>query len=387
MNVIKRLVVCLLAILLACLNGDAQQPIPAFRFKSLIASGAKIGHYTLNADTDIDGIAINGNGDLAFSVSHLRLADSFGSAVLTPERVVATSLDHVGTKILLDIFAPSLALDDLGHVVFEASYKDGDAIRLGVFKEKEFQFIVNGPGAADDFSLSPDGRVLPKAGIVATAPPPTAPHASTGAAGRAFRQLGLNPTLLNELNRISPVVVPPNIVQTARGPQPSPPNPPQQVRPTAPPVQPAKPAPACALPVFPLPAEWSVTSDIKGPITSSVFDAPNGKPRTYESQLFGHMPTPFRDIFYTSDCVVQMIVISDAVLHGKVEFWTPNGLLTYTALDGFLLLQGYAGKVPPGAIARRDLMLKINRRGQIAMPIVIDPDGYAIVLATPIPGR
>jgi hypothetical protein len=372
---------------------QAQQPTPAFQFRALTASGAKIGHYVLSSDTDIDSIAINGNGDLVLAVSHLRLADSIGSAVLTPQRVVATSFDHIGTKILVDIFAPSLVIDEQGHAVFEASYKEGEGTHLGVFKEKEFQFVVNGPGAADDFTLSTDGRIVPKTGITPEAVPArsaTGPQQARGGPGRALQQMRINPALLRQLNTLSPLMVPPDILsQVTKGQQQ--PNTPQPAKPATPApkavTQAAKPAAACALPLYPFPVEWAVSSEMKGPITSSVFDGPNAKQRAYESPFFGHMGSPFRNVYYTPDCVAQMIVIGDSVVHGKVELWGPNGLITNTQPDGFLQLPGYTGKVPPGALSRRDVMLSINRHGQMAMVVTLDPEGFAVLLATPIPGR
>lgn len=123
---------------------------------------------------------------------------------------------------------------------------------------------------------------------------------------------------------------------------------------------------------------------MKGPLTSSVFDSPiPNRPRPYESTLFGHLPNAFRTVHFATDCSPQVIVIGDTTLRGKYEAWTPQGLLTATQPDGYLQLPGFTGKALPGDLARRDAPFGINQRGQIAMPVSIAPEGFAIVLATP----
>jgi hypothetical protein len=383
---------CVRALALFALTLDAQQPTPLFKFKPLTSTGTTIGRYTLAAETGIEGVAVNSNGEIAFVVSHLPMGKSFGSAVMTPERIIALTYDHVGgAKTLLDISGMALAIDDQRHVYYESSFQDGETTRLGIFRDKEFLFVVNGSGAADDFTVTPDGRVVPRAGAI-TSPVPTTTRSLTPITPRPQQASGVpsiftNPTLSDQTRRQIAkrfgIVLPPNPLaqppQQQQRPQPAAPTP----RPATPvQQQPARPAAPCTLPAFPLPADWIVGGESKGPITSTAFDAPGGKPRAYESPFFGHMGSPFRTILY-ADCVPQVIVVGDATLHGKFEFWTPNGLLTYTRPDGFLELPGFMGRVLPTTLARRDAPVQINRRGQVAFLVSLDPEGYAIILATP----
>jgi hypothetical protein len=377
---------------------NAQQPKVDFKFNPVVSSNAHFGRYTLTPDVQIEGIAVNGNGEVTFVVSHLPMGKSFGSAVMTPDRVIALTYDHVGgTKTLLDISGVALAIDDQRHVYYESSFQDGETTRLGVFKDKEFQFVVNGPGAADDFTVTPDGRITAKAGIVPTTAAPTASQSETKPRNPAQQRLGngnglpgifssstLSQQMRERIAKRYGIALPPNpMAQAPQPPQQQRPQPvPQASRPDYPPQAPAKPAAACALPAFPLPSDWVIGAQVKAPLTSSVFDAPGAKQRAYESPLFGHMGLPFRTILY-SDCVSQVIILGDGLLRGKFEFWTANGLLTYTRPDGFLELPGFGGKALPASLARRDAPIQINRKGQIVFLANLDSEGYAILLATP----
>jgi hypothetical protein len=384
MSIVKNVAVSLLLALIACFSAHAQQPSPVFRFSSLAASGTMIGEWPLNPDARIDGLAINNAGAVAFVISH----PAAGSAVLTPERVVAATSSMIGRKALLAIISQAVAIDEQGYVIYEASYREGEATHVGVFREDYFEFDVNGPGGPDDFTLTPDGRIVPRAGIVT--PPPVAPPAGAPAAQSGNTPCGPNikvkASVWDKLDKLSPVQIPHDILsqpcpQTRSKPAP------QQTRPVASPVP--APAPntgkiACALPPFPMPSEWAIGAEMKGPLASSAFDGPGpGKQRAYESLFFGHMGSPFRTIQYAGDCSAQLIVIGDSLLRGKFELWTPDGLLTYTQPDGYLQLPGFTGKVLPGALVRRDAPFRMNRRGQIAMPVGVEPGGYAILLATP----
>jgi hypothetical protein len=389
------------ATLLCCISSYAQQPSPAFHFDSVVRTGATIGGETLSPEARFENVAINNRGEVAFVSFHWPISEAFGSAVLTPKRVVAKSFDHIENRILLDFVAPALAIDEQGRVIYEATYLEDGTTHVGVFREERFLFAVNGPGSADDFTLSPDGRVVPKPGIAVTPPAPkvntqpnsTAPAPKTDDGGGSAPQIKLKKKWLDVANKYSPVAITPDVLSgppKAKQPPPSKPIA-TQSRPDAPaPVavaQPARPT-VCPLPVYPMPAEWVIGADLKGPITSSLFDGPGpAKPRAYESPFFGHMASPFRTVHFAADCSPQVIVIGDAALRGKFELWTPQGLLTVTQLDGYLQLPGFSGKGSSGDFVRRDAPLWINQRGQIAMSVSIAPEGYAIVLATPLTGR
>jgi hypothetical protein len=63
--------------------------------------------------------------------------------------------------------------------------------------------------------------------------------------------------------------------------------------------------------------------------------------------------------------------------------WSPKGMVTYTRRDGSLELNGYPGKVAPTQVIEADSPLRVNRKGQIAFPVRLEPEGSAILLATP----
>lgn len=121
-----------------------------------------------------------------------------------------------------------------------------------------------------------------------------------------------------------------------------------------------------------------------GPIASHVFEDPVTY-RTYQSQFFDTMSSPFRIIQFGSDCRALLIVIGDNTMHGRFEMWTPAGLLAVTNGEGFFEFPGFSWKVTPGPLVRTETPLRINHTGQIAVPVKSGSDS-CILLATPTGG-
>jgi hypothetical protein len=137
----------------------------------------------------------------------------------------------------------------------------------------------------------------------------------------------------------------------------------------------------CEAPEWPYPSEWNIGTAVIGPIASHVSEAPAKNP-IYDSPFFGKIPKPFREIQCSGAGTPLVIVIGDTKQR-QYEIWAGNGLLTHTRADGFLDLPGITGNVLPGQIIRGDTSLRINRVGQILMPVTLDPEGTALLLATP----
>jgi hypothetical protein len=352
--------------------------------KALVSTGVNIGGTSLHSSAVLDGIALSDTGEVAF-VARWPEAAKERTAVFTSRHLIARDGDTLDGKFLTRINATALAINNEGQVAFEAIY--GEPGQTGIFIGRKFAMALSTAGADNDFLLSDDGKVVLKAATAAAAKPAAAPRSGATPANNSIIPPGLValriPRSLQKMIRRpdSPIGgIDPNVLLRQQR------TPPQQRAQQTPPPQaksaPATPAHACTLPEFPYPPAWQVGDQMLGPIASHFFDAP-AKARSYESHFFGPMGTPFRVIQFSADCKPLLIVIGDNFLKGRFELWTPNGLLAHTKDNGFLAFDGVSGNVLPGALVRTEPPLRINRRGQIAMPVTIEPEGYAILLATP----
>jgi hypothetical protein len=369
-------------LVLLCSALSAQQPTP-YLFKTLVSTGANIGGTTLASSAVIDGIALSDTGDVAF-VARWPEGAKERTAVFTSRHFIARDGDTLDGKFLTRINATALAINNEGQVAFEALY--GNPGQTGIFIGRKFNIALSTAGADTDFLLSDDGKVVLKTATAAAAKPATPRSGATTANNSIIPPGVLALRIPRSLQKVlqrpdSPIGgIDPNVLLRQQR------TPPLQRAQQTPPPQaksaPATPAHACTLPEFPYPPAWQVGDIMLGPIASHFFDAP-AKARTYESRFFGPMGTPFRVIQFSSDCKALFIVLGDNFLKGRFELWTPNGLLTHTKDNGFLALDGFSGNVLPGALVRTEPPLRINRHGQIAMSVNIEPEGYAILLATP----
>jgi hypothetical protein len=369
---------------LAVFDGFSQQQTkPAYLFRTVLSTGGTVGGHRLSPTATFEGLAFNDAAEVAF-VIHWIDADWERSAVFTLNRRIAIAGDVIDGKPVTRILPAALAINNAGQVAFEASY--GNPTQIGIFVNRKFIMALSVSGSPNDFTLTDDGKITLK-DATAAAPTTTAaknvPWLPTGLWARLpapiQRKINSNPTV--------PIYIDPNIPVQRGGPvyPQRAPQSPQSAQAKSAPTPPAK---ACALPEFPIPAEWvAIGTDMKGPIASHIFDAP-AKARVYESRFFGPMGSPFRVIQFSADCKPLLIVIGDNFLKGRFEMWTPNGLFSRTLPDGggFLDLNGFAGRVLPDRLVRENTPLKINRHGQVLVPVSFDPDGYAIILGTPVGG-
>ena len=124
---------------------------------------------------------------------------------------------------------------------------------------------------------------------------------------------------------------------------------------------------------------------MSGPIMSGVFDpALNG--RGYYSPFFGQIAAPWRTVQFGPTCKPILVSVGDTANRSHMEFWTPAGPLMFTRPDGSLELNGFAEKALPGNLARADTPIRVNRRGQVLLPVTTGGSGFAVLLANPLGG-
>lgn len=120
---------------------------------------------------------------------------------------------------------------------------------------------------------------------------------------------------------------------------------------------------------------------MNGPIASHVFD-PAASGRTYLSPYYGILNTPFRTILFGSNCQPLLIAIGDGSARGRFEVWSPLGMVTRQKPEGFYEFKGFAGNVQSSSFLKPDAM-RVNKRGQVLIPVSLSPQGYALLLGTP----
>jgi hypothetical protein len=380
------------AYLLFALTLKPQKPQPqtAYRFEAL-TSDPTIGDYSLDSNAVIDATAINDAGEVAF-IAHWAAGTAERSAVFTTKHIVASQGEVVGERTITSISPASLAINNAGQVAYEATYAEPSGSRTGIFVEKCFILELSGGGAADDFIFSNDGRVLPKPGIAVPPPPPVqtvSPAPAPTTPQSPGSPSGLHPKLSSKvwgrISKLSPIEIAPNTGSQTHA------TPPQQPAPTPRPAEPkpvapmpaAPPVRICNPPAFPFPPEWQIGDDPGGVIASHLVEG-QGKTRPYDSPLYGRINSPIRVTQFSADCRPLLIEISDAATRGRIEIWSPVGLVTYLQPSGFFIFNGLKQRVPPGAFTRAETTIRVNARGQIAIPVSLSPEGPAILVGTPI---
>jgi hypothetical protein len=361
----------------------------AYRFETLIP-GTPMGDNTFDPDAVVDGTAINDAGEVAF-VAHWLDGSVERAAVFTTKRIVASEGELIGGKAISGISAACLTINSAGQVAYEATFTDLSGSQTGVFVEKRFLLALSNGGTAGDFVFTNDGRVLPRPGIAVAAASPVQPTPSLSAtpapqstpSGSKWHPT-LSQKIWDKINKVSPVQIPNDIgSQPQAAPQQQ--SPPTQnpgepksatAMPTAPPVR------ACNPPAFPFPPEWQLGDDPGGIITSHLVEAP-GKTKPYDSPFYGHISAPIRVTQFSEDCRPLLIEISDTSIRGRIEIWSPAGLVTYLQASGFFAFNGIAQHVPTGAFTRAETTIRINKHGQFAIPVSLSPHGSAILIGTP----
>jgi hypothetical protein len=132
-----------------------------------------------------------------------------------------------------------------------------------------------------------------------------------------------------------------------------------------------------------MPPEWQLGDEPGGVIASHIIEAP-GKTRPYDSPFYGRINSPIRVTQFSLDCRPLLIEISDSATRGRIEIWSPAGLVTYLQPSGFFAFNGLRQRVPPGSFVRAETTIRVNARGQLAIPVSLSPHGSAILIGTPI---
>jgi hypothetical protein len=354
-----------LAVMLANFNGYAEQPPSAYNFRSLVSTRTEIGGHTFTQNATIDGVALNDTGDFAYLVRWTEPGREH-TALFSSSKLIAQDGSRLDGRVLKRILPTSLTISRAGVIGFEAVA--GNANQIAVFVENKFGAALSKGGEENDFILSDNGQViLPGATIAASD--------QTRMANEANRSASLRRIPYSVYDQVRGGVrgIPLPSGSTLSG-QPS-----QEKRA----VQ-SKPDPAphpCKAPGYPYPYEWNIGTAVIGPIASHLSEGP-APSHTYDSPFFGRIATPFREVQCSAAGIPLVIVIGDAQKH-LYEIWTGNGLLTHTRSGSFLDLPGITGNVLPGQIIRGDTSLRINRTGQILMPVTLETEGVALLLATP----
>jgi hypothetical protein len=338
---------------------QAQQP-PHYTFKTLAFSDP------VAKDAIIEGAALSDGGDAAFVVRWTEGGVEH-TGLFTPSNLIATDGSRIDGRVIKRILPTSLTINRAGVVGYEAVA--GSADQVAVFVGKKFGAALSKGGEPNDFILSDDGRqVILQAATIAASDQTQ----MTNDANRVASIKNIPAQTWDRFRRGIPGMPLPS--GTDLGGQ-------RSTEKRAVQGRPGPPAHACKAPEWPMPFEWNLGSPVSGPIATHISEAP-AKNRAYDSPFFGKIANPFREIQCASDGTPLVIVIGDAQKH-QYEIYTGNGLLTHTRPDGYLDLPGIKGDVLPGQIIRGDTSIRINRSGQILMPVTFDQGGSALLLATP----
>jgi len=367
---------------------------PAYTYQTEIRTGMNIDGYPITPTTTLDTVVMNDAGAIAMTAH--QLSGGTGSdhtAVLTPKKLIAQEGQVIDNgKTIVRIATAVLAINNAGNVAWEALWRDsasGNKVHTGIFLGAHYvtDFPPFASGAATDFELSDDDHVLLKN-------LPSAP---------AKRPLGL-PGLLRDIypleNALERTFAPRKdwlviwgatrsgeaVTGTIASRPAAAAKPLDKAAndPSAAAVLPAS-ASTCKLPSSILPPEWLMGADISGPVASHAFDAP-AKPEPYDSPVYGRLASPFRQLQFSSDCKALIVIVGDRAARGRYEIATPAGLLTYAAPDGHYVFPGVSERVTSGPFLKADVVYRVSRRGQLLLPVKLDPEGFALLLATPVNG-
>jgi len=192
----KQLISLLPAVMLACLNGFAQQPTTAYKFRVIVEPQMTIAGHKFAPDTVIGSVALNDVGEVAFTA----IDDAFVE-VFTSKRIVAESGDAKdGKYIVLIPLDAVVAINNAGQVAYHGWYTDtrepgtlGNISGLGIFVENHLAFTQAPDSIKAPFTLSDDGQVIrkPEAKPSLAAADPAPPDIRK--APRLLDQIHINP--------------------------------------------------------------------------------------------------------------------------------------------------------------------------------------------------
>ena len=120
---------------------------------------------------------------------------------------------------------------------------------------------------------------------------------------------------------------------------------------------------------------------MSGPITGHVFDVPS-RPRSYDSPTLGHIASAVRSIQCGGDGKPILIAVADGSRPDRWELFSPKGVVAF-AMDGVLKINGFEGSLDATNVIGGDTPIRINRRGDLAVPVrFLDKPGFAILIAS-----
>jgi hypothetical protein len=165
----KRRVQFLLAVMLASINGFAQQPANAFDFRAVVQPGMTIGGHTFTSKTTVSNAAINDAGEVAFVANYFDGTPE-RSSILTSRRLIVKEGDAVDAKFIVLIPPDSaVKINNAGQVAYGAWYADTQEIArgheasgFGIFVERHlFSTVdINSLGRIPMFTLTDDGQII-----------------------------------------------------------------------------------------------------------------------------------------------------------------------------------------------------------------------------------
>jgi hypothetical protein len=162
----KRRISLLPAVMLACLNGVAQQPPkPSLDFRVIAQPGMTIGGHTFTPATTIQSVALNDAGQVAFIARWIDAGIEHVS-VLATDRIIIKEGD--GTEYHRIASIPTDAtveIDNQGHIAYAARYSDipadawADDTRWGIFVDQHLVVSLDGE-KIPTFTLTDGGNVM-----------------------------------------------------------------------------------------------------------------------------------------------------------------------------------------------------------------------------------
>ena len=163
----KETIKLLPAVILACLNGFAQQsPKVAFEYRVIAQPGMTIGGHLFSPKTTVESAALNDLGGTAF-VAHWIDAGAQHGAVFTANELVAYEGDVIDGKRIVAITNDcKVAINAAGQIAFSAAYTENpldawtDNTRWGTFLTDRLA-LTSEDHQPPQFTLTDDGRVLP----------------------------------------------------------------------------------------------------------------------------------------------------------------------------------------------------------------------------------
>jgi hypothetical protein len=343
-----RRVIFLPAAMLAMFNSYAQQPPQTrYTFKTLAFSDPH------DKDATIEGAALSDDGETVAFVVRWTEANVEHTGLFTPSKMIARDGSKIEGRTIKRILPTSLTINRAGVIGYEASC--GNANQIAVFVGNKFGAALSKGGEANDFTLADDGQVILVGATIAASDQTK----MTNDANRSASVRAIPGTVYDRFRRIVPAIpLPPGGVLSG----------PPSTEKRAVQGRSASDRP-CKAPEYPYPYEWNIGTSVIGPIASHFSEAPAAS-HTFDSPFFGRIATPFREIQCSAAGTPLVIVIGDARQH-LYEIYTGNGLLTRTRSDGYLDLPGVTGNVLAGQIIRGDTSIRINKTGQILLPILL----------------